>query len=90
MNPKIEKLIKMFARLPRVGNRAATRIVLSLLADKTGKSAQLAETLLDVSSSIHPCENCGVLTDSDVCEFCSDKSRANGSLCIVRDMADVV
>ena len=25
MNPKIEKLIKMFARLPRVGNRAATR-----------------------------------------------------------------
>lgn len=90
MNPKIEKLIKMFARLPRVGNRAATRIVLSLLADKTGKSAQLAETLMDVSSTIHPCPNCGVLTDLDMCEFCRDQSRANGSLCIVRDMSDVV
>ena len=90
MNPKIEKLIKMFARLPRVGNRAATRIVLSLLADKTGKSAQLAETLMDVLSTIHPCPNCGVLTDLDMCEFCRDQSRANGSLCIVRDMSDVV
>lgn len=89
MNPKIEKLIKMFARLPRVGNRAATRIVLSLLADKTGRATTLAETLMDVSSVIHPCENCGVLTDSDTCEFCRDTSRKNGTLCIVRDMGDV-
>lgn len=90
MNPKIEKLIKIFARLPRVGNRAATRIVLSLLADKTGKATQLADVLTDVSSCIHPCEKCGVLTDGDVCEFCRDNTRANGTLCIVRDMADVV
>lgn len=90
MNPKIEKLIKMFARLPRVGNRAATRIVLSLLADKTGKSTQLAENLMDVAATIHPCSTCGVLTDGDTCEFCRDASRANGTLCIVRDMADVL
>ncbi|MBP5794591.1 MAG: recombination protein RecR [Alphaproteobacteria bacterium] len=89
MNPKIEKLIKQFARLPRVGNRAATRIVLSLLADKTGRATTLAETLMDVSSVIRPCENCGVLTDSDTCEFCRDTSRKNGTLCIVRDMGDV-
>jgi len=89
MNPKIEKLIKMFARLPRVGNRAATRIVLSLLADKTGKANMLAETLNDVSATIHPCATCGILTDNDTCEFCRDSSRQNGSLCIVRDMLDV-
>ena len=90
MNPKIEKLIKMFARLPRVGNRAATRIVLSLLSDKTGKAVALAENLMDVAATIHPCPNCGVLTDGDICEFCRDTSRNNGTLCIVRDMSDVV
>jgi recombination protein RecR len=90
MNPQIEKLIKMFARLPRVGNRAATRIVLSLLADKTGRAAALAETLNTVSSTIHPCPICGILTDGDICEFCADTSRANGTLCVVRDMADVL
>lgn len=89
MNPKIEKLIKIFARLPRVGNRAATRIVLSLLNDKTGKADTLAQTLIDVTSTIHPCPNCGILTDGDMCEFCRDASRANGGLCIVRDMSDV-
>ena len=89
MNPKIEKLIKMFARLPRVGNRAATRIVLALLTDKTGRAATLAENLSETSATIHPCQNCGVLTDNDTCEFCNDASRENGTLCIVRDMADV-
>jgi len=89
MNPKIEKLVKMFARLPRVGNRAATRIVLSLLMDKTGRASALAECLAETSSVIHPCQNCGVLTDGDVCEFCRDASRENGTLCVVRDMADV-
>jgi len=89
MNPKIEKLIKMFARLPRVGNRAATRIVLSLLTDKTGRASALATTLAEVSSVIHPCQNCGILTDGDLCEFCRDASRENGSLCIVRDVSDV-
>lgn len=89
MNPKIEKLVKIFARLPRVGNRAATRIVLSLLSDKTGKANMLAETLTDVYSTIRPCPNCGVLTDGDICEFCHDVNRNNGTLCIVRDMSDV-
>ena len=89
MNPKIEKLIKMFARLPRVGNRAATRIVLSLLTDKTGRATALADTLNEVSATIHPCPICGVLTDGDICEFCRDTSRNNGTLCVVRDMSDV-
>ena len=42
MNIKIEKLVKQFAKLPRVGTRAATRIVLALLQDKSGKAESLA------------------------------------------------
>jgi recombination protein RecR len=91
MNPKIEKLIKQFAKLPRVGGRAAQRIVLALLQDKTGKAAALAATLLDAAENIKPCSVCAVLTDSHsaICEFCRDAARANGQLCIVRDLGDV-
>ena len=90
MNPKIDKLIKLFAKLPRVGSRGGQRIVLSLLQDKTGRSSALAAALLDASESIAPCPVCGVLTDRDsACEFCRDANRANGQLCIVRDLADV-
>lgn len=90
MNIKIEKLIKQFAKLPRVGNRAATRIVIGLLQDKTGRAELLANALMDAAQSIHPCPICGMLTDSDMCEYCADISRKNGQLCIVRDLSDVL
>ncbi len=90
MNPKIEKLIKLFAKLPRVGSRGGQRIALALLQDKTGRSAALAAALLDASENIAPCARCGVLTDKGtLCEFCRDNARANGQLCVVRDLSDV-
>lgn len=91
MNPKIEKLVKQFAKLPRVGNRAARRIVLGLLQDKTGRIDKLIDALIDGRDNIYPCPNCGVLTDrtNGICEYCRDMARANGMLCVVRDLADV-
>lgn len=90
MNIKIEKLVKQFAKLPRVGTRAATRVVLNLLQDTTGRAENLANALLDATRTIHPCSICGVLTDNDMCEYCSDAARQNGQLCIVRDLSDVL
>lgn len=90
MNIKIEKLIKQFAKLPRVGTRAASRIVIGLLQDKTGRAEALANTLLDAAQTIHPCSVCGVLTDGEICEYCMDSVRQNGQLCIVRDLSDVL
>lgn len=91
MNPKIEKLIKLFAKLPRVGNRGGQRIALALLQDKTGRSMALASAIIDATENIAPCPVCGVLTDRGAgkCEYCRDVSRQNGQLCIVRDLSDV-
>jgi len=91
MNQKIERLIKQFAKLPRVGNRAAVRIVLSLLQTRDGRAENLAAAILDATENVVPCNICGCLTDKSagVCEFCRDASRANGQLCVVRDMGDV-
>ncbi len=91
MNQKIEKLIKQFAKLPRVGNRAAVRIVLSLLQVRDGRAENLAAALLDATENVVPCGVCGCLTDKNTgtCEFCRDASRANGQICVVRDMGDV-
>ena len=91
MNPKIEKLIKLFAKLPRVGSRGGQRIALALLQDKTGRGVALATAITDAIENIAPCPRCGVLTDRQhlSCEFCRDSGRANGQLCIVRDLSDV-
>ena len=84
----LDKLILQFSKLPRVGRRAANRIVISLLQDKTGKARELASSLLTAIERIRPCPVCGCLTENEICEYCSDGSRA-GQLCIVRDFSDV-
>lgn len=91
MNQKIEKLIKQFARLPRVGARGGQRIALALLQDKTGRAEMLAAAITDAVENVAPCPNCGILTDRGAgkCECCRDASRANGALCLVRDLSDV-
>ena len=91
MNPKIEKLIKLFAKLPRVGSRGGQRIALALLQDKTGRAAALAAALNDAAETIAPCPVCGALTDAGAarCEICRDATRANAQLCVVRDLADI-
>jgi recombination protein RecR len=91
MNPKIEKLIKLFAKLPRVGMRGGQRIALSILKDKTGRGAALASAIIDAVENVAPCPNCGVLTTrgAGACEYCRDAARANGMLCVVRDLSDV-
>ena len=91
MNPKIEKLIKLFAKLPRVGSRGGQRIALALLQDKTGRGTALANAIINAVENIAPCPTCGILTDRGIgtCEFCRDTSRSNGQMCIVRDLSDV-
>lgn len=90
MNPKIEKLIKLFAKLPRVGSRGGQRIALALLQDKSGRGMALSNAIVDAIENIAPCPKCGVLTErGNMCEFCRDVSRQNGQLCIVRDLSDV-
>jgi recombination protein RecR len=84
-------LIKLFAKLPRVGMRGGQRIALSILQDKTGRGAALASAILDAVENVAPCPNCGVLTTrgAGACEYCRDAARANGMLCVVRDLSDV-
>ncbi|MDR1826488.1 MAG: recombination mediator RecR [Rickettsiales bacterium] len=85
----LDKLILQFSRLPRVGRRAAGRIVIGLLSDKSGRGKELADTLSVALSKIRPCVVCGCLTENDLCDYCNDRGRLS-KLCIVRDFSDVL
>ncbi|MDR3208879.1 MAG: recombination mediator RecR [Rickettsiales bacterium] len=85
----LDKLILQFSRLPRVGRRAATRIAVSLLQDKTGAGRELANAIAAAVEKIRPCPVCGCLAENELCDYCRDGGRANGQLCVVRDFGDV-
>ncbi len=49
----------------------------------------LAKSLLDLKQNIVRCSECGGISDSELCPFCSDYSRERGLICVVGDVGDV-
>ena len=55
----IEKLIKVVAKLPALGQRSARRIVLQLLKKRESLLLPLISALRDVADNVKTCEICG-------------------------------
>lgn len=85
---EIEKLIKLVAKLPSLGNRSARRIVLHLLQKKESLFLPLIAAMNEVANNIRTCEICGNYDTSSPCAICSS-GRENGILCVVQDVADL-
>ena len=48
----------------------------------------LAQSLIDVKEKITFCSICYNLTDNDPCPICSDKNRADGTICVLEGPGD--
>jgi recombination protein RecR len=60
-----------------------------LVRDKQG-ARELADTLQSAVEKVQHCEVCRNLSESNICEYCSDPSRDESLLCIVESPADVL
>ena len=85
----IENLIEMMAKLPGLGPRSARRAVLHLIAKRGLLLAPLADAMHQVAVTARECITCGNIGTTQVCEICSSEKRANGTLCVVEDVADL-
>ncbi len=83
-------LVTELRKLPGVGEKTATRYVLSLMQRGPDGLAALGETLAVVAAQVRPCARCGFLADSDLCGFCADLSRDPTVVCVVEGIADLV
>lgn len=90
MNSTINKLIQALAKLPGIGSRSARRAVISLVGKDNGELQALAKLLQLAADTIRPCAVCGCPTEGEKCFACADAGRANGQLCLVRDLADIM
>lgn len=85
----IENLIELMAKLPGLGPRSARRAVLHLIAKRGLLLAPLADAMHQVAVTARECITCGNIGTTQVCEICSSEKRANGTLCVVEDVADL-
>ena len=84
------KLIEHFERLPGIGHKTAQRLAFHVLAMPDNSAKDFSEAILTAKNSIHACECCQNLTDSNICNVCADPLRDHTTICVVEDSQDVM
>ncbi|MBU1136912.1 recombination mediator RecR [Patescibacteria group bacterium] len=92
MFPKsIKKLISELSKLPEIGPRAATRLVLHLLNRDQSELDDLSSAIKTLKRETRLCRQCFNLADkdNDFCLICQDKKRDNSVICIVETALNI-
>ena len=84
----IGRLINGFTKLPGVGTKTAQRYAYKIISMNEEEVNELISALKGVKEKVRYCSVYGNLTDGDVCEICS--SRSKEMICVVKEPKDVV
>ena len=86
----LEQAVAEMSQLPGIGKRTALRLVLHLLKQPGSQTEQLSSALLNLRTNIKHCKNCHNISDSELCEICSNPKRTKEIVCVVEDIRDVM
>lgn len=89
-SPLLKQLIGALQCLPGVGSKSAQRMAFHLLQRDRDGARSLAASLSDAVERIGNCERCRMLTEEQLCRFCSSERRDARQLCVVETPADVL
>ena len=86
----IENAVDAFSSLPSIGKKTALRLVLHLMNEEESFTVNFTEKISELRSKIRKCKKCFNLTDHDICEICTDRSRKQNLVCVVESFRDVL
>ncbi|HOS69594.1 MAG TPA: recombination mediator RecR [Bacillota bacterium] len=86
----IAKLIDELSKLPGVGTKTAQRLAFHILNMPSEDVEKLSLSIVNAKRNIRYCKVCCNITDSDVCNICSNVKRDSSIICVVEDPKDVV
>ncbi len=87
--PTLNKVIESFTRFPGIGKKTAHRLGLHVLKSHSNEIEEFAQALLDLKSKISTCNNCHNISESDICDICSDDKRDKSIICICEEPSDI-
>lgn len=88
--PSLQNLIQALRVLPGVGPKSATRMAYHLLQRDPAGAGKLAQGINEALGRLKHCEHCNTLTESALCEICSDAGRNSKQLCVVEMPTDLL
>ena len=90
LGPSIEQLIDALRCLPGVGPKSAQRMAFHLLERNRAGGQRLTSALSQALEKVHHCQQCRILSETDLCSRCGDEQRRKDQLCIVEMPSDVL
>jgi recombination protein RecR len=90
LSAAVENLVAQLTRLPGVGSRTAHRFAFHLLRVPREEALALAEAIAEVKERVRFCNECGNLTEDEVCAICLDTRRDHSIICVVEHPADLI
>jgi recombination protein RecR len=86
----LENAVNEFASLPGIGRKTAFRLVMNLLRRDSEEVKKFGESLIRLHEDIHYCNICNNISDTEICNICSDEKRERSLICVVENIQDVM
>ncbi len=86
----VENAVNELARLPGIGRKTALRLTLHILKKDTVQAEALGNAIIMMKNEIMYCSVCHNISDTEVCEICSNPKRDKQTVCVVEDIRDMM
>jgi recombination protein RecR len=86
----LDNAVNEFSSLPGIGRKTAFRLVMNLLKRDSEEVRRFGESIIKLHSEIYYCKICHNISDSEICNICSDKNREKSLICVVENIQDVM
>lgn len=86
----LQKAVTEISRLPGIGSRTALRLALHLLKQDVVEVDALVDSIRDFRHNVNFCKVCHNISDTDICEICSNDGRDKTTICVVENVRDVM
>lgn len=86
----LEEAVDEFSSLPGIGRKTAFRLVMHLLRRDRAEVRRFGETITRLREDVCYCSICHGISDTPVCNICSDPERDRSLICVVENVQDVM
>ncbi len=86
----LENAVNEFSKLPGIGRKTALRLVLHILRQDEQAADNFGNAIIRLRHDIRYCRVCHNISDTDVCNICSDPTRDPATICVVENVREVM
>ena len=84
----LSKVVEEITRLPGYGEKSAQRLAVNILNMPRGEALDLIKTFMQLLEKVHPCKECGIYTEDELCPICTSEDRDRSVICVVEESFD--